>query len=263
MQQSWCRRSATGLVLAASRPSATAQRCHTRMSTLVVARDDSLLLTRFGSARWSRSRAPLWLRRGNLRSSRRSCVACPQSMFERYSGRMPMSCASRVTRHPRLFGLGGMMLVAGGRLVRGSRLGRSAAAVLVAICVVAASVPAVARADGDPGSDVLVYQDLFAGSDAGLSVQQQLRLADVLKAAARAGFPVRVAIIASPSRPWSGHGAVAQPARVCPLFGDRAVAGVQGAAAGRDAERVRVQLARTLVGIGLPAAGRDPDPGGR
>jgi hypothetical protein len=57
----------------------------------------------------------------------------------------------------------------------------------------------VARADGDPGSDVLVYQDLFAGSSAGLSVQQQARLGDLLKAAGIARFPIRVAIIASPT----------------------------------------------------------------
>ena len=48
--------------------------------------------------------------------------------------------------------------------------------VLVAAALVAAAAAPAARADGDPGSDVLVYQDLFAGSDAGLSVQQQLEL---------------------------------------------------------------------------------------
>ena len=52
-----------------------------------------------------------------------------------------------------------------------------------------------ARADGDPGSDVLVYQNLFAGSEVGLSVQQQVRLGALLKAAAGRGFPIRVAII--------------------------------------------------------------------
>jgi hypothetical protein len=57
----------------------------------------------------------------------------------------------------------------------------------------------VARADGDPGSDVLVYQDLFAGSSAGLSVQQQARLGDLLKAVSAARFPIRVALIASPT----------------------------------------------------------------
>ena len=75
---------------------------------------------------------------------------------------------------------------------------RAAFLVLVAVALVAGAVTQVARADGDPGSDVLVYQDLFAGSDAGLSVQQQVQLGGLLKAAARAGFPVRVAIIASP-----------------------------------------------------------------
>ena len=68
----------------------------------------------------------------------------------------------------------------------------------LSVALIAAALTPVARADGDPGSDVLVYQDLFAGSDAGLSVQQQVQLGDLLKAAAREGFPVRVAIIASP-----------------------------------------------------------------
>ena len=69
--------------------------------------------------------------------------------------------------------------------------------VVVAAALVAAAAAPAARADGDPGSDVLVYQDLFAGSDAGLSVRQQVELGAMLKATARAGAPVRVAIIAS------------------------------------------------------------------
>jgi len=56
----------------------------------------------------------------------------------------------------------------------------------------------IARADGDPGSDVLVYQDLFAGADAGLTISQQVALGDLLRSAARAGAPIRVAIIAHP-----------------------------------------------------------------
>ncbi len=69
---------------------------------------------------------------------------------------------------------------------------------LVAFGAVAlSSTPA--RADGDPGSDVLVYQDLFVGSNAALSIPQQARFGSILKAAARSGFPIRVAIIAGPS----------------------------------------------------------------
>ena len=75
---------------------------------------------------------------------------------------------------------------------------RAATAIILSAVLVAGSMAPAARADGDPGSDVLVYQDLFTGS-AGLSVPQQLQFSALLKAAARAGFPVRVAIIASPS----------------------------------------------------------------
>ena len=77
------------------------------------------------------------------------------------------------------------------------RCGSSRRAWLLALLVaVLAAVPASsARADGDPGSDVLVYQNLFAGSEVGLSVQQQVQLGALLKAAAGRGFPIRVAII--------------------------------------------------------------------
>ena len=77
--------------------------------------------------------------------------------------------------------------------------GRALVGVLLAVVFAAGSVVSVARADGDPGSDVLVFQDLFAGADAGVSVAQQVQLGAMLKSAQRAGLPVRVAIIASPS----------------------------------------------------------------
>ena len=68
--------------------------------------------------------------------------------------------------------------------------------VLVFLALLAGSAHAsTARADGDPGSDVLVYQPLFLGADAGISVKQQVQLGGLLEAASRAGFPVRVAII--------------------------------------------------------------------
>jgi len=81
---------------------------------------------------------------------------------------------------------------------RACRSVRALASAVVAVALIAAVLTPAALADGDPGSDVLVYQDLFAGSDAGLSVQQQVQLGTLLKAAGRAAFPIRVAIIASP-----------------------------------------------------------------
>lgn len=57
------------------------------------------------------------------------------------------------------------------------------------------ALPATSFADGDPGSDVLLDQNLFFGSDANLSLAQQLQLGQLLSATQRAGAPVRVAII--------------------------------------------------------------------
>jgi cytochrome oxidase Cu insertion factor (SCO1/SenC/PrrC family)/thiol-disulfide isomerase/thioredoxin len=69
--------------------------------------------------------------------------------------------------------------------------------VMLTLLAVLAPCASIARADGDPGSDVLVYQRLFIASDAGVSVKQQLELGALLRAAGRAHFPVRVAIISS------------------------------------------------------------------
>ena len=73
---------------------------------------------------------------------------------------------------------------------------RTVLAALVAVAALGLP-PAGARADGDPGSDVLVYQPLFLASDAGVSVHKQVQLGALLHQAARRGFPIRVAIISS------------------------------------------------------------------
>ena len=71
---------------------------------------------------------------------------------------------------------------------------------LMAVLAVSFAAPvAPAAADGDPGSDVLVYQPLFLAADSGISVAQQVKLGGLLQSAQRVGFPIRVAIIASPS----------------------------------------------------------------
>jgi cytochrome oxidase Cu insertion factor (SCO1/SenC/PrrC family) len=70
---------------------------------------------------------------------------------------------------------------------------------LLAVCAVGVLSPGAALADGDPGSDVLVYQNLFVASDANISIAQQEELGDLLTSAQRGGFTIRVAIIATPA----------------------------------------------------------------
>jgi hypothetical protein len=59
--------------------------------------------------------------------------------------------------------------------------------------------PAAAVADGDPASDVLAAQPVFLPQDGGLGEVQQARIAAVMSSAQRHGFPVRMALIATPS----------------------------------------------------------------
>ncbi|MGI8430293.1 MAG: hypothetical protein ACR2OB_13570 [Solirubrobacteraceae bacterium] len=57
----------------------------------------------------------------------------------------------------------------------------------------------LARADGDPASDVLVAQALFLPQDAGLPPQQQAQLITLLATARQRGYELRVAVITSPT----------------------------------------------------------------
>lgn len=56
-----------------------------------------------------------------------------------------------------------------------------------------------ARADGDPASDVLATQSLFLPQDAAVPTRQATQLAALLQEAARSGYPIRVALVASPT----------------------------------------------------------------
>jgi hypothetical protein len=56
-----------------------------------------------------------------------------------------------------------------------------------------------ARADGDPASDVLAFQALFLPGDGGIPTNRQAEIAELLEAASRAGYPLRVAVIATPA----------------------------------------------------------------
>ena len=80
---------------------------------------------------------------------------------------------------------------------RSARRGALALALMLAVAVGLFGGVPVARGDGDPGSDVLVFQPLFVGADAGISVAEQVRLGALLQTASRAGLPIRVAIISS------------------------------------------------------------------
>jgi hypothetical protein len=67
------------------------------------------------------------------------------------------------------------------------------------LALVGAWSAAPARADGDPASDVLAAQELFLPQDAAMPQSQQAQLAGLIQEAARRGYPIRVALIASPS----------------------------------------------------------------
>ncbi len=72
---------------------------------------------------------------------------------------------------------------------------------LALITVILASMALIAApavlADGDPASDVLVENQLFNPVDSGISLDSQARLEALLNASAKAGFRLKVALIAS------------------------------------------------------------------
>jgi hypothetical protein len=59
-------------------------------------------------------------------------------------------------------------------------------------------MPAAALGDGDPASDVLLVQNVFKPYDPPLGGDLYKALDGQLKAAAKAGYPLKVALIASP-----------------------------------------------------------------
>jgi hypothetical protein len=73
----------------------------------------------------------------------------------------------------------------------------AAAAALVAALALVAAAPALA--DGDPASDFLLTQEVFLPYDASISATRSGQLAGLVSDAARAGYPIRVALIASPT----------------------------------------------------------------
>ena len=71
---------------------------------------------------------------------------------------------------------------------------------IVAACLLAVMLaPAVAAADGDPASDVLLGENAFYPYSPAVSTALQRTLNGETAAAARAHFPIKVALIASPT----------------------------------------------------------------
>lgn len=69
---------------------------------------------------------------------------------------------------------------------------------IVASIVAVMLAPAVARADGDPASDVLLGENVFYPYNPPVSQALQNRINAETAAASRAHFPIKVALIASP-----------------------------------------------------------------
>jgi hypothetical protein len=72
------------------------------------------------------------------------------------------------------------------------------AAILAAALIALAAVPAAALADGDPASDVLLGENVFYPYQPAVSQQIQKALNAETAAAKSSGFPIKVALIASP-----------------------------------------------------------------
>ncbi|MGZ4382583.1 MAG: hypothetical protein ACXVZ2_01060 [Gaiellaceae bacterium] len=74
---------------------------------------------------------------------------------------------------------------------------RRALMLLLALGAALALVPAAARADGDPASDVLYNGKVFLPFEVKISGQKQLDLQQTAAAAWKAGYPIKVAVISS------------------------------------------------------------------
>jgi hypothetical protein len=92
-----------------------------------------------------------------------------------------------------------------------------AATVLVAVAL--AVTPPAALADADPASDFLLTQDLFLPYQPQVSAALKADLLGVTKAAKRAGYPIKIAIIATAADLGGVPNLFNQPTRYAPFLG--------------------------------------------
>jgi hypothetical protein len=69
---------------------------------------------------------------------------------------------------------------------------------VLAVAAALALMPAPALADGDPASDVLLLQDVYLPYAPGIPAPLAKSITTLLKTTRKAGFPLKVAIIADP-----------------------------------------------------------------
>ena len=139
-----------------------------------------------------------------------------------------------------------MTLISGCRLT--ARQFRSAPLVAAALVGLALG-PALARADGDPASDVLASQTAFVPADAGASTVQLARVAAVLEGAARSGYAIRVAVIPSATDLGSVTALWRQPANYARFL--------------RSRERSDHRDRAARHGLWAPPVAREPRCGGK
>lgn len=90
---------------------------------------------------------------------------------------------------------------------------------LLAAAAVALGLPATACANGDPASDYLLVQKLFLPFAAKIDNTKVKQLNAVLTAADRANFPIRVAVILSPSDLGTAFSLYRKPERYAQFLG--------------------------------------------
>jgi hypothetical protein len=139
---------------------------------------------------------------------------------------------------------------------------------VAAVLICLGAMAGQARADGDPASDVLATQTVFLPQDGALPAAQQSQLIALVGDATRAGFPVRVALIATRSDLGSVTALWHQPAAYARFLGEELTQVFRGTLLvvmpnGFGVARVRAQSAGSggpgssaaLDGLPAPGAG--------
>lgn len=93
---------------------------------------------------------------------------------------------------------------------------RLAALVVVIACLCA---PAAARANGDPASDYLLAQNVFLPFTTKIDNNEVQRLDALLRESHKAGFPIRVAMILSPSDLGTAFSLFGKPQKYAAFLG--------------------------------------------